>query len=136
MKVRAAALTAILSLSLFTLAFAPSVHAADPPKPPAASGSAPTTKTYALSNPLGTTDFRVLAGRAIRIVTGISGSIGLLMFIWGGFTWLTSGGNPDKIKKGKQVFITAALGLVIIFGSYALLRAVFAALSGFSDVTI
>lgn len=99
--------------------------------------TAPTDKkTYALSNPLGTTDFRVLTGRAIRIVTGISGSVGLLMFIYGGFTWLTSGGSPEKIKQGKKIFVTAALGLIIIFGSYALLRALFAALSGFENVAI
>lgn len=90
-------------------------------------------KTYELSNPLGTSDFRVLAGRAIRIVTGISGSIGLLMFVYGGFTWLTSGGSPEKIKKGKQIFVTAALGLIIIFGSYALLRALFASLANLTD---
>jgi len=42
------------------------------------------------------------------------------MFIWGGFQLLFSGGNPEKIQKGKDTLVWATLGLVIIFGSWAI----------------
>lgn len=82
-----------------------------------------------LTNPLGKgTTIQTLIGRAINIFTGVSGSVALLMFVYGGFLWLTSGGSTDKIAKGKKVFTWSAVGLLIIFGSYAILRALFQAL--------
>lgn len=82
-----------------------------------------------LPNPLGgTTDIRTIIGRVISAALGISGSIALLMFIWGGMLWLTSGGSPERIKKGKDAIVWAVLGLVLIFGSYAILNFVLGAI--------
>ena len=92
--------------------------------------SDPSASTQTLTDPFCGASIQILLGRAIQIVTGVSGSLALLMFVYGGFTWITSQGSADKIKKGKQIFVTATLGLVIIFGSYALLTVVFKALSG------
>jgi len=50
------------------------------------------------------------------------------MFVYGGLIWLTSGGTPDKIKKGMDVLLWAAIGLVVIFASYTLVDFVFTAL--------
>jgi hypothetical protein len=58
-------------------------------------------------------------GRAAQFLLGIVGSVTLLIFIYGGFVWLTSGGNPDKIKKGKEIVIQTVIGLAIVFGAYA-----------------
>ncbi len=92
--------------------------------------SDPSAPTQTLSDPFCGASIQILLGRAIQIITGVSGSLALLMFVYGGFTWVTSQGSSDKIKKGKQIFTTATLGLIIIFGSYALLTIVFKALSG------
>lgn len=82
-----------------------------------------------LPNPLGgTTDIRTIIGRVISAALGISGSIALLMFVWGGMLWLTSGGSPERIKKGKDAIVWAVLGLVLIFGSYAILNFVLGAI--------
>jgi len=59
-------------------------------------------------------------GVVIKAVMGIVGSIALAMFIYGGLLWLTSGGNPDRIKKGKDILMWAIIGLVVIFVSYNL----------------
>jgi hypothetical protein len=61
-----------------------------------------------------------LIGRIIKAVLGIVGALALAMFVFGGFTWLTSGGSPDKIKKGKDILMWAVIGLIIIFTSYTL----------------
>ena len=66
-----------------------------------------------------------LIANAIKTILGITGSISLIMFVWGGFLWLTSGGNSEKVQKGKNVFIWATAGLLVIFSSYAILRTVF-----------
>jgi hypothetical protein len=72
----------------------------------------------------GTTDMTVLIGGIIQTALGLIGSITLLVFVYGGFLWLTSGGSADAIKKGKNVMLWAAIGVFIIFASYAILGAV------------
>jgi len=44
------------------------------------------------------------------------------MFIYGGLTWMLSGGNEELVKKGKNTVMWAALGIALIFTSYALVR--------------
>ncbi|KKR96777.1 MAG: hypothetical protein UU49_C0040G0004 [Candidatus Magasanikbacteria bacterium GW2011_GWC2_41_17] len=82
-----------------------------------------------LPNPLGTTNILDLGARLIKAGLGIAGSLALLFFIYGGFLWLTSGGSPDKIKKGKDVFLWSVVGLVIIFSSYLMVDFVIKALT-------
>ena len=44
------------------------------------------------------------------------------MFVYGGITWMTSSGSPEKIKKGRDIIIWSVIGLAIIFFSYALVN--------------
>lgn len=81
-----------------------------------------------LTNPLGTTNINSIIGRVISAILGISGSVALLMFVWGGFQWLIAGGNSARIKKGKDTLMWAALGLAVIVGAYALVNTVVTAL--------
>lgn len=89
----------------------------------------PLTAHAQLDNPLGETDIRLIIGRVISALLGISGAIALLMFVWGGMLWLTSGGNDTRIKKGKDTLLWATIGLVVIFTSYAIVRAIITALT-------
>ena len=82
------------------------------------------------AKPEGTLDVKIIAGNAIKQFTGILGSLALLMFVYGGFLWLTSAGNSDQVKKGTGAMLWSGIGIVIIFSSYAILTLVFKALSG------
>lgn len=68
------------------------------------------------------TSVPTLIGKVIKAALGIVGSLALLMFIYGGFMWMLSGGNEKMIEKGKTTLMWAALGLVLIFTSYALVN--------------
>lgn len=82
-----------------------------------------------IDNPLGNINtVQKLVGQVISTVLGILGSIALLMFIYGGLVWLTSGGNEKQVTKGRDVLLWATVGLVIIFSSYIILRFVFFAI--------
>lgn len=72
-----------------------------------------------LANPLGTTDIPALLGRIISAGLGIIGSLALLMFIYGGFRWLLSGGDSKAIQAGKDTVVWAVIGLVVVFVAYA-----------------
>lgn len=54
-------------------------------------------------------------GNIAKLILGISGSLALLMFVWGGFTILSSGGVDTQITKGKTMIRNAVIGLLIIF---------------------
>ncbi len=81
-----------------------------------------------LSNPLGTTNIRTVIGRIIQAILGVTGSIALLMFVYGGFLWLISGGSPEKVKKGKDAMKWAIFGLVVIIGAYMIVSTIVTAL--------
>lgn len=81
-------------------------------------------------NPLGNVnDAPTLIGKVINALLGLVGSIALLMFIWGGFLWMTAAGNEEQVKKGSTTLLWATLGLVVIFSAYALVNTVLTALT-------
>lgn len=86
-----------------------------------------------LPNPLGTTDIRVIIANIIRAALGVVGSVALLMFIYGGFLWMTAAGNEKKVQQGKDTLVWATLGLAIIFAAYAILNFVIGALTRSAD---
>lgn len=76
-----------------------------------------------LENPLGETKTpQALIGNIINAVLGVVGSLALLMFVYGGLTWMTSSGSQEKVKKGRDIIIWSAIGLAVIFSAYALVR--------------
>ena len=80
-------------------------------------------KTVNLDNPLGDIESpQVLVGQIINSLFGIIGSLALVMFIYGGFLWMTSAGSSEQVKKGKDIFIWAVVGLIVIFSAYSLVR--------------
>lgn len=74
------------------------------------------------TNPLSVNTPQELIGNIINSVLGVVGSIALLMFVFGGITWMTSSGNQEKIKKGRDIIVWAAIGLAIVFFSYGVVK--------------
>ncbi len=103
-----------------------------PPKP-ANAGKEDKNKTIVqLINPIsgedpikGTTNLQQIVGKAIANVLGILGSLALLVFVYGGFMWVTAAGNAEKVKQGSDAMLWAVIGICIIFSSYAILKLVF-----------
>ncbi|OGY52121.1 MAG: hypothetical protein A3J59_01070 [Candidatus Buchananbacteria bacterium RIFCSPHIGHO2_02_FULL_56_16] len=93
-------------------------------------GTVGSDSSSGLKNPLGESDPRKIIGNVIKALLSVTGSLALAVFIFGGFTWVTSAGNQEKIKKGKDMILWAALGLFIIFASYALVNFVIGAATG------
>ncbi len=92
------------------------------PATPASGGSCPTGHTC-LTNPLSGNPTQVpeILGRVIKAAMGVIGSLALLMFVYGGFQWLISAGNAEKVKTGTQTMVWAAIGVILVFSSYLLL---------------
>jgi len=63
-----------------------------------------------------------IIGQVIGYVMGIVGSLALLIFIYGGIMWMMSEGAEEQVKKAQKTMVWAALGMVAIFLSYAVLN--------------
>lgn len=116
--------TFTLTLFIFTNI---SINAADTPPNigDSGSGNPPPPVTVTLDDPLKGATPQTLIGRIIKGILGIVGSLALLMFIYGGFTWMTAAGSSEGVTKGKNILIWATMGLIVIFSSYALVTFVF-----------
>ena len=89
--------------------------------------------TVTLDNPLGGTgasDINLIIGQVINGVLGVVGSLALVLFIYGGFTWITAAGSNEKVTKGKDILIWATIGLIVIFMSYAFVRVILSDILG------
>ncbi len=89
----------------------------------------PTAK-YTLPNPLGINTVPELVNNVINGILGVVGAIALLYMVWGGITWMTSRGNAESIKKGKDTIVWGILGLAMIFSSYVIVSFVVTIMAG------
>lgn len=71
---------------------------------------------------LPTSDVRVVVTRIINVAMGFLGIVAVLIILWGGFTWMTAGGNEEKVGEAKQIITAGVIGLIIVVTSYAIAR--------------
>lgn len=91
----------------------------------------PEKKIYCVENKLPAKTIPEAIGLVAKLFTGICGSLALIMFVYGGFLWLTAAGNSERIEKGKKIFIWSSVGLAIIFGSYAIITQIYKTLGAY-----
>lgn len=78
---------------------------------------------------LGTTS---LEGTVIRIVQwalGLLALVAVIVIMYGGFIWMTAGGNEEKIAQAKKIITRAVVGLIIVLLSWAIVMFVDNAIS-------
>lgn len=95
---------------------------------PSGSNTGGTKEIIELDNPLSTTSIPEIVGNAVQVAMGILGSLALVVFVYGGFRWLTAAGNSESIEAGTGAMVWATIGIFIIFSSYAILELVFRAI--------
>ncbi len=81
---------------------------------------------------LGGGDIRVTVVKIINTALGLLGIIAVGIVLYGGFLYMTSGGEEDKINKAKKILINGVIGLVIILSAFAITKFV---LNKLSDAT-
>lgn len=69
---------------------------------------------------LGSTDIRTTIARIIRVVLGLLGIIAVSLIVYGGFVYMTAGGNEEKVGQAKKILINSTIGLVIILSAFAI----------------
>jgi hypothetical protein len=65
----------------------------------------------------------------INVILGVLGLIAVVVIIIGGVMFVTSSGDPGKVKKGKDTILYGIIGLVIALLAYAIVNFVLTSLA-------
>ena len=118
-----------LALGLFaSVALPTGVYAAAPPPTPAATSDIDanlcsgadtltfneTTNTTCVVQGDPTNTFNDVLATTINIISVIVGVIAVIMIIFGGFRYVTSGGDGTKVTSAKNTILYGLIGLVIV----------------------
>ena len=68
----------------------------------------------------GDEDIRDTAVDIIKYLLTFLAIIAVIMVLYGGFIWMTAGGNEDRVAKAKKIIISGAIGLIIILAAFAI----------------
>lgn len=71
---------------------------------------------------LGTKDLEATIAGIVNIVLGFLGILATLIILLGGFKWMTSQGNTEKVDEAKKMIGAGVVGLVVILVAYAVAR--------------
>jgi|GEM_PF-6965562 cysteine-rich repeat protein len=74
---------------------------------------------------LGQNSVKTIIVRSVQILLGFLGILAVIVILYGGFIWMTAGGDAGKIDKAKKVLMAAVIGLIIILSSYAITAFIF-----------
>ena len=67
-------------------------------------------------------DFNVLFANIAQVIVYFAGLVFFIMFIRGGFAYLTSGGDPKKTAKATSTLTMAVIGIVGVIISFLIIR--------------
>ena len=62
----------------------------------------------------GTADLSGVAQKIVNIFSIIVGIVAVIMIIYGGFKYITSGGDSNNVSSAKNTLIYAIIGLIIV----------------------
>ncbi len=74
-----------------------------------------TPKAYdKLPKPTDTYSPAETVGKVLNLLFGFIAILAVSFIMYGGFLWVTSGGEQDKAKKAQGLLVDAAVGLVVL----------------------
>ncbi len=65
---------------------------------------------------------QVIIARIIRTILGFAGVVLVVMIIYGGFLWMTAGGNATRLEKAKKILTQSIIGMIIVLSSFAIVQ--------------
>jgi len=59
-------------------------------------------------------DLKALAAKIVNLISLLVGIVAIIMIIYGGFRYITSGGDSGRVGNAKNTLIYAIIGLIIV----------------------
>lgn len=88
-----------------------------------------TQLAVAKPNEVGDSSDRDLIGNItniLNVIIGVLGIVAVIVIILGGISYMTSAGDPGKVKKAKDTILYGIIGLVICVLAFAIVNFVIA----------
>lgn len=63
---------------------------------------------------------RTFIQSVIQVLVTLAGLVSAGFFVWGGFGYITSSGNPEHLDRSKKTIFYSAVGLAIVLGAFVL----------------
>lgn len=60
-----------------------------------------------------------LVGQIIQIILGFTGTVAFVIFLYGGFLWMTARGSEEQVTKAKKHLTNGAIGTIVIILAYS-----------------
>jgi len=89
------------------------------------SGGGVSTNTDCTGGEDGNSQLATMVNNIINLFSIVVGAVSVLMIIYGGFKYITSGGSDDGTKAAKSTILYALVGLVIVLISQTIVKFVF-----------
>ncbi len=67
-------------------------------------------------------DLEGVFGNVVSVVLGLAGIVLFIMIILGGFSYITSGGDPKKVESARNTLTYAIGGMIFIALAYLILK--------------
>ncbi|MBI2314683.1 hypothetical protein HYU93_01320 [Candidatus Daviesbacteria bacterium] len=83
-------------------------------------------------DPAGLNEFEEMVGNIISVFAGLGFIALLVMLVWAGFKYLTSGGEPKAIQSAHAVTTWALLGILFMAIAWLILQLI----AGFTGIDI
>lgn len=124
----------LANITVATLGFLPIVAFAQVVPPPKAIENLKTTTGtdaaglgYSASS---NADIKTVVIDIVNWVLGFLGIAAVILVIYGGILWMTSGGEDKRAKQGKMVLKNAVIGLAIILAAYVFVNFIITTVMG------
>lgn len=69
----------------------------------------------------GLSSFETILSWVIGIMTVLAGIYFIFILITGAYTWMSAGGDKNKLQEAQQRILNAIIGLVIVVAAYAII---------------
>ena len=77
--------------------------------------------TFGTNSPqLGKGSLPVTTAKIINAFISILGVVAVVIILAGGFKWMVSGGQEEKVGEARQLIVAGIIGLVIVLAAYAI----------------
>jgi|GEM_PF-1024933 len=87
---------------------------------------------------MGNRNPQLIIASVVQVLLGFLGVMAVLLMIYGGFIWMTAGGDEEKVSRAKTLITNAVIGMLIVLSAFAIATFILRALirsSGASDTS-
>ncbi len=87
-------------------------------------------RAQGIDNPIGANTIEEVVQMAVRALLGLVGVVAVGFIVWGGFSYVMSGGDSGKISQAKATITFAITGLIFVGLAYAIVEFIYNAFGG------